>query len=59
MADSCHPSMYNTVTEKGVVTYGWRCAVHNIPSKRYESEELRNIRLKEHIDNAKKDAKQS
>lgn len=57
MTKKCHPSMYNVITASGAITYGFRCAVHNIPSRRYSTEAMRNERLKEHQRDAKKDAK--
>lgn len=45
----CAPTTYNVVNSLGAVTYGWRCAFHGIPSKRYATEALRDQRLAEHI----------
>ena len=41
------PSKYNVITAAGV-TYGWRCARCNIPSKRFKLEENRDRTLAEH-----------
>lgn len=48
------PTTYNVITN-GSVTFGWRCSLCGIPSKRYATEELRDQRLREHLaDSGKK-----
>jgi hypothetical protein len=55
----CKPSTYNVITGKDTITYGFRCAVHKIHTRRYATEELRDRRLAEHQRDAKKGAKKS
>lgn len=50
----CLPVRYATITSNNVVTYGFRCAACNVPSKRYSTRELREQRLTEHKKEAKK-----
>lgn len=52
----CNPSKYNVITSNGAITYGFRCAFCNVPSKRFSTRELREERLKEHKKDAKKTA---
>jgi hypothetical protein len=42
------------ITNSGAITYGFRCAYHKIYTRRYSTQELRDIRLKEHKKEAKK-----
>lgn len=42
------PTKYNVITPGGV-TYGWRCALCGIPSKRFVSEENRDKTLAAHL----------
>lgn len=44
----CTPTTYAVVTGSGAVTYGFRCKVHQIETKRYKTQELRDQRLAEH-----------
>jgi len=55
----CKPSKYAVITGKDTITYGFRCAVHKIYTKRYSTQELRDQRLAEHRRSAKKGAKKS
>lgn len=54
MSKKCNPSTYAVVTPGGTVTYGFRCAAHQIFTKRYATRELRDQRLREHQKSAKK-----
>lgn len=59
MAKKCKPSKYAVIGNGGKVSYGFRCAVHKIYTKRYSTQELRDQRLAEHRRSAKKGAKKS
>lgn len=52
----CRPSRYAVITGKNnqTITYGFRCAEHGISTRRYPTQELRELRLKEHKKEAKK-----
>lgn len=42
------PKTYGVITASGV-TFGWRCAVCNIPSMRFKLQENRDRTLQEHL----------
>lgn len=48
MGKKCKPTKYAVVTSSGTVTYGFRCAKHKIYTRRYATQDLRDIRLREH-----------
>lgn len=55
----CRPTLYAVVSNKGSISYGFRCAFCGVHTKRYSTEELRDERLREHQAVAKKRAKKS
>lgn len=50
----CKPSKYAVITDKGAITYGFRCAPCGVHTRRYLTQELRDQRLTEHKKEAKK-----
>ncbi len=55
---TCRPSKYNVIHGQNI-SYGWRCPVHHVHTKRYASEKLRDQRLAEHVQEHKKKPKKS
>lgn len=53
---TCRPKTWGVIRGE-TITHGWKCSVHGEHGKRYASQELRDQRMAEHIEEHSKKPK--